>query len=98
MFAQSVLHHFTAGGLVKDLPEDVQWSIKALLSRATPQASPAPPHPSYPGLPQLLLHLVQNMNKVWPTVWQRLLQDFHFAHFQCYRLAEEHCTSFWDTA
>jgi hypothetical protein len=61
---QNILHQFTAAGITNKLPEETQWSIKALLARAAPAPAPSPVVPSYPGLPQLLLHLVQNMSKV----------------------------------
>ncbi len=63
---QTALQCFTAMGAVKNLPEEVQWSIRALLSRGVPAAAPAAPAAapplSFPGLPQVLLQLMGNMN------------------------------------
>lgn len=51
-------------GAVKNLPEEAQWSIRALLSRGLTSAAAAGPAPqlSFPGLPQVLLQLMSNMN------------------------------------
>lgn len=63
---QTALQCFTAMGAVKNLPEETQWSIRALLSRgvpAAPAAAPAAAAPlSFPGLPQVLLQLMGNVN------------------------------------
>ncbi len=64
---KSALQCFNAMGAVKNLPEETQWSIRALLSRGVPAAAapaaPASAAPlSFPGLPQVLLQLMGNMN------------------------------------
>ena len=56
-------------GAVSKLPEDVQWSIRALLMRRLPNVAMLPrisaPAPGAdPALPQLLGYLLQQMSKV----------------------------------
>ena len=64
---QTALQCFNAMGAVKNLPEEAQWTIRALLSRGVPAAAapaaPASAAPlSFPGLPQVLLQLMGNLN------------------------------------
>ena len=56
-------------GAVSKLPNDVQWSIRALLMRRLPNVAMLPrisaPAPGAdPALPQLLGYLLQQMSKV----------------------------------
>ena len=56
-------------GAVAKLPEDAQWSIRALLMRrlpqaALPRAAAPPPAGADAALPQLLGYLLQQMSKV----------------------------------
>ncbi len=56
-------------GAVAKLPDDVQWSIRALLMRRLPNVAmlpraPAPVPSNDPALPQLLGYLLQQMSKV----------------------------------
>ena len=69
-------------GAVAKLPEDAQWSIRALLMRrlpqaALPRAAAPPPAGADAALPQLLGYLLQQMSKVArlptaPRAWQGL--------------------------
>ena len=66
---QEALSHLQAMGAVAKLPEDAQWSIRALLMRrlpqaALPRAAAPPPAGADAALPQLLGYLLQQMSKV----------------------------------
>ena len=66
---QEALSYLQAMGAVSKLPDDVQWSIRALLMRRLPNATMLPrisaPAPGAdPALPQLLGYLLQQMSKV----------------------------------
>ena len=69
---QEALSHLQAMGAVAKLPEDAQWSIRALLMRRLPQAAALsraaapPPTGADAALPQLLGYLLQQMSKVAP--------------------------------
>ena len=68
---QEALSHLQAMGAVAKLPEDAQWSIRALLMRrlpqaALPRAAAPPPAGADAALPQLLGYLLQQMSKVGP--------------------------------
>ncbi|CAK0783917.1 hypothetical protein CVIRNUC_007117 [Coccomyxa viridis] len=65
---QEALSHLQAMGAVAKLPEDAQWSIRALLMRrlpqaALPRAAAPPPAGADAALPQLLGYLLQQMSK-----------------------------------
>lgn len=69
--AQEALSYLQAMGAVSKLPDDAQWSIRALLMRrlshvvALPRVSqPAQGGAGDPALPQLLGFLLQQMSKV----------------------------------
>ncbi len=66
---QEALSNLQAMGAVSKLPDDVQWSIRALLMRRLPNVAmlpraPAPVPGNDPALPQLLGYLLQQMSKV----------------------------------
>ena len=66
---QEALSCLQAMGAVSKLPDDVQWSIRALLMRRLPNVAMLPrisaPAPGAdPALPQLLGYLLQQMSKV----------------------------------
>ena len=73
MHAQEALSYLQAAGAVSKLPDDVQWSIRALLMRRLPNVAalprlPAPAQGTDPALPQLLGYLLQQMSKVRPDI------------------------------
>ena len=67
---QEALSYLQAMGAVAKLPDDVQWSIRALLMRRLPNVAILPraaapvPAGNDPALPQLLGYLLQQMSKV----------------------------------
>lgn len=90
---QEALSYLQAMGAVSKLPDDVQWSIRALLMRRLPNVAMLPrisaPAPGTdPALPQLLGYLLQQMSKVMRRFHApyKFLANQNHIHQPCLRL------------